>query len=228
MIIKTQPGRTSKELFDNKRVSIFEVPWYDIAKSSDDYYMNMWHWYRVSCGIMWQLSNMIFERTQQERVEKYKKDTVDLIPKIWIDHVQPFRFLACWYDDDFINSIIEANKWLLDSRQARRKQEEEQRKKDREDYDRQYKEKIISEIELFEQNARDEKQYKIENKDVIIALFKKYNITIPLRTHWFINEKLNYINTNFSYQYKSSKSNWSEKLTNMLYDLREKILNPTK
>jgi len=60
---------------------------------------------------------------------------------------------------------------------------EEQRKKDREDYDRQYKEQIIAEIELFEQNARDKKQYKIENKDVILALFKKYNISIPLRTH---------------------------------------------
>ena len=213
--------------FKRTRVSSCNIDWYNIVKDKDDdYYMEM-VWQKYIYIWSWKINNRLFEKTQNQWINDYiEEQRKNFCDKIWKDIINIYNLYLCWFSELTINDAIISNRKYIEKVKEQRLNAEFERKKEREEFDRQYKEKINNEIELFEDCVVNKKEYELKNKDTIIALFKKYNIDIPLKTHWFINEKLNYINSEMNYSYKSNRSSWSKALSQMLRDVKQLILNP--
>ncbi len=172
----------------------------------------------------WSINEKIYSINRQEVISERKK-YLDSIIESW-NMIDIYQLYCYWYSKDMIENCIEKNKATIEKRKQERIDNENKRIQDKIEYEKKVKQWIENESMDFI-NAVKEKKEVVVVKDyrVIINLFEIYWIDIPLRTKWFLMNKVKYLNSFWRYGYDSNNSKWSDKLSGLVYDLMKSIID---
>ena len=203
------------DIIDNEKNIIFNKAsdTYYVKSPLNEYYIPFW---------FWSINEKIYSINRNEVISERKK-YLDGIIDSW-NMIDIYQLHCYWYSQDMINNCIEKNKITIEKRKQERLDNDNKRIQEKKEYENRIKQWIESESINFVNAVKEKKEVAVvKDYRVILNLFEIYWIEMPLRTKWFLMNKVNSLNSLWSYSYKSSNSKWSDKLAALVYDLMKSI-----
>lgn len=201
--------------------------WYEdykivYCKSNDCYYMEMENdcYIRVWGG---QIPTVLKTKTRLEWIKEHKKNMFEKENDIWKRLLPLWDFYTAGYSDEFIEKVLLANKNIIDCKKQERLLENEKMEMEIKQKKVEKQNNIIKVANEYIEAVKNKATYNIDDYEVLLYICGLYDIDIPLRTKWFLMNKVIHITTNWSYQYRSWQSKWSLKLSQIMNAIIKKI-----